>query len=45
MGITLVILYEVTGSLWVAIGCHAAFNGASMGIMLLGRFYELPTTP
>ena len=45
MGITLVVLYEVTGSLWVTIGCHAAFNGTSMGLMLLRRFYELPTTP
>ena len=45
MGITLVVLYEVTGSLWVPIACHAAFNGASMGLILIGRLYEIPDLP
>ena len=45
MGVVLVVLYEVTGSLWVTIGCHAAFNATSMGVMMLGRLYELPPAP
>ncbi|MFT6863042.1 MAG: membrane protease YdiL (CAAX protease family) [Akkermansiaceae bacterium] len=45
MGVVLVVLYEVTGSLWVTIGCHAAFNGTSIGVMLFARFYELPPAP
>lgn len=45
MGVVLVVLYEVTGSLWVTIGCHAAFNGTSVGLMLLTRLYEFPPAP
>ncbi len=45
MGIVLVVLYEITGSLWVPIACHAAFNGLSVGFMMLGRLYELPPAP
>ncbi len=45
MGVVLVILYEVTGSLWITIGCHAAFNATSVGFMILSRVYEIPATP
>lgn len=45
MGIVLVVLYEVTGSLWVPIACHAAFNGLQIGLMMLARLYELPIEP
>lgn len=45
MGVALVVLYEVTGSLWVTIGCHAAFNGTSVGLMMIGRLAEIPATP
>ena len=45
MGVVLAVLYEKSGSLWVPIGCHAAFNGTSIGVMILARFYELPTQP
>lgn len=45
MGIVLVVLYELTGSLWVTIGCHAAFNGTTVGMMMLSRIYEFPGTP
>ncbi|MFT6241021.1 MAG: membrane protease YdiL (CAAX protease family) [Akkermansiaceae bacterium] len=45
MGIVLVVLYELTGSLWVTIGCHAAFNGTTVGLVLLDRIYEFPGTP
>lgn len=37
IGVVLVILYEKTGSLWVTIGCHAAFNATNIGFMLLDR--------
>ena len=43
MGFTLVVLYEVTGSLWVTIACHAAFNGTSVGLILLSRVVEIPS--
>lgn len=45
MGIVLVVLYEITGSLWVPIACHAAFNGLQIGLMMLARLYELPIEP
>lgn len=37
MGVALVLLYEWTGSLWVSIACHAAFNGVSVGLILLAK--------
>lgn len=45
MGVVLVVLYEVTGSLWVTIGCHAAFNGVAVAAMIGSRFQELPPAP
>ena len=43
MGIILAVIYERSGSLWVPIGCHAAFNATSVGLMLISRAYEFPT--
>lgn len=37
MGVALVLLYEWTGSIWVTIACHAAFNGATIGLILVSR--------
>jgi len=45
MGVVLVILYEITGSLWVPIACHATFNSLSVASMLLARFSEFPPAP
>lgn len=42
MGVVLVVLYEITGSLWVPIACHAAYNGATVGFMFLAKFSEIP---
>ncbi|HBI30497.1 MAG TPA: hypothetical protein DDY45_00535 [Verrucomicrobiales bacterium] len=43
MGFILAVIYEKSGSLWVPIGCHAAFNATSVGLMLISRAYEFPT--
>lgn len=43
MGVILAVIYERSGSLWVPIGCHAAFNATSVGLMLISRAYEFPT--
>ena len=45
MGIILAVIYEKSGSLWAPIGCHAAFNATSVGLMLISRVYEFPTSP
>ena len=45
MGVILAVIYERSGSLWVPIGCHAAFNATSVGLMLISRVYEFPTSP
>ena len=42
IGIVLAVLYERTKSLWVVIGCHAAFNGFQVGLMLLLRILPAP---
>ncbi|YCM42190.1 type II CAAX endopeptidase family protein [Verrucomicrobiaceae bacterium 227] len=42
MGVVLVVLYEVTGSLWVSIACHAAFNGTTVGLMLWAKYSGVP---
>lgn len=44
MGVILAVIYEKSGSLWVPIGCHAAFNATSVGLMLISRAYEFPTS-
>ena len=43
MGVILAVIYERSGSLWVPIGCHAAFNATSVGLMLISRAFEFPT--
>ena len=45
MGVVLAVIYERSKSLWVPVACHAAFNGTSVGLMLLARVYEFPTQP
>lgn len=40
MGVVLVILYEVTGSLWVPIACHAAFNATTVGAHLIPKIFQ-----
>ena len=42
MGVILAVIYERSGSLWVPIGCHAAFNATSVGLMLISRAFEFP---
>jgi hypothetical protein len=37
IGVVLVILYEKTGSLWITIACHAAFNATTVGANLVPR--------
>ncbi len=45
MGITLVVVYEMTGSLWSVIACHAAFNGFQMALMFAQRMSGQPISP
>ena len=40
MGFVLAVLYEMTGSLWVTIACHAAFNGTTVGVHLVPKIVE-----
>ena len=42
IGIVWAILYEKTGSLWVPIICHMAFNGMAVSYMLLSKFVPVP---
>lgn len=42
IGMGLAIVYEITGSLWVPVFCHMAFNAMSMSFMLLSRFVPMP---
>ena len=41
-GGVLVFLYEKTGSLWAPIGAHFCFNGSTVLIQLMMRYYEIP---
>jgi membrane protease YdiL (CAAX protease family) len=43
MGVALAVLYERTGSLWVPVLCHMAFNGMQITGMLLIKFVPVPT--
>lgn len=45
MGVVLAVLYEKTGSLWVVIGCHAAFNATTVGLTLISRLIPSAATP
>ena len=42
IGVVLAILYERTGSLWVPVFCHMAFNAMSMTVMLLSKYIPTP---
>lgn len=44
-GCLLVYLYEKTGSIWAPIAVHLFFNGATVLIQMLARFYQLPLEP
>lgn len=41
-GVVLVLLYEKTGSLWAPIAAHFCFNGATVGVTLAARNYDIP---
>lgn len=41
-GCVLVFLYEKTGSLWAPIAAHFCFNGATVLVQLVVRYYEIP---
>jgi membrane protease YdiL (CAAX protease family) len=41
-GCVLVFLYEKTGSLWAPIAAHFCFNGATVAMQFVVRYYELP---
>jgi membrane protease YdiL (CAAX protease family) len=41
-GLILAAIYEATGSLWAPISIHCLFNGATVLIQLLLRYFEIP---
>lgn len=41
-GLVLAAIYEATGSLWAPISIHFLFNGATVVIQLLLRYFEIP---
>lgn len=41
-GCVLVFLYEKIGSLWAPIAAHLCFNGATVLVQLVVRYYEIP---
>lgn len=41
-GLVLVFLYEKTGSLWAPVAVHFCFNGSTVLIQALARYYNLP---
>ena len=41
-GCVLAFLYERTGSLWASIAVHFCFNGATVLVQLVARFYDIP---
>ena len=45
LGGLLVFLYEKTGSIWAPIAVHLCFNGATVGIQIAARFYDIPINP
>jgi len=42
LGLVLVWVYELTGSIWAPIGVHLCFNGATVGLTLAARLMGLP---
>lgn len=45
LALLLVWLYEKTGSLWSTIAVHFCFNGATVLIQMIIRYYDLPVDP
>jgi membrane protease YdiL (CAAX protease family) len=41
-GCVLAFIYEKTGSLWAPIAVHFCFNGATVLIQMIGRYYHFP---
>ena len=41
-GCLLVFIYEKTGSLWASVAVHFCFNGATVLIQMIARYYNLP---
>jgi membrane protease YdiL (CAAX protease family) len=41
-GCLLVFIYEKTGSLWAPVAVHFCFNGATVLIQMIARYYHLP---
>ena len=41
-GCVLVFIYQKTGSLWAPVAVHCCFNGATVLIQMVGRFYHFP---
>ena len=41
-GCLLVFIYEKTGSLWAPVAVHFSFNGATVLIQMLARYYNFP---
>jgi len=41
-GLLLVFVYEKTGSLWAPVAVHFCFNGSTVIIQLLARYFHLP---
>lgn len=41
-GCLLVFIYEKTGSLWAPVAVHFCFNGATVLIQMIARYYNLP---
>ncbi len=44
-GCLLVLIYQKTGSLWAPMAVHFCFNGATVMIQLLARYFHLPLDP
>lgn len=45
LALVLVFLYEKTGSLWAPIAVHFCFNGATVLIQAITRYYHIPLDP
>jgi membrane protease YdiL (CAAX protease family) len=45
LGCLLVFIYEKTGSLWATIAVHFCFNGATVGLQLAARYFNIPLDP
>ena len=41
-GVVLVFVYEKTGSLWAPIAVHCSFNGTTVLLQMIARYYKIP---